>query len=104
MTRFIANYIFFNSREWRNHIVTITESGLFSDIKPLSNELANTRYVPNPICVTATPHETIRLFLNTHDRETFAQIWSKTPTHRHTSHLTVIELDFSSHIATILFQ
>ena len=54
MKRFISNYtILGNGNEVINHIVTTGDDGKLISILPFDREMANTCYVPQPLCVVA---------------------------------------------------
>jgi|GEM_PF-1558844 len=49
--RFITNYTLTPWGKLINHITTIDDAGCLSEMIPLCNELANTRYVDRPVCL-----------------------------------------------------
>ncbi|MBR1544093.1 MAG: hypothetical protein IJ626_04275 [Muribaculaceae bacterium] len=102
MTRFIANYIYYDRSEWRNHIASISPDRRHIALEPVSGELAMTRYVPNPLCITPHPEEAIRLFRQAASREAFADAWSSAPPAGDQNPLTVLELNFQNRTATPL--
>ena len=53
MKRFISNYTIMGCGcEVINHIITVDDEGKLTSILPFDREMANTCYVPEPLCVT----------------------------------------------------
>ncbi len=102
MPRFLANYIFYDRRQWRNHIASVSPNRLHISLQPASIELPNTRYVSNPLCITHDPDYALRLFSQAASREVFADAWASAPPAGDQNPLTVLELDFQNRTATPL--
>ena len=76
MKRFISNYtILASGEELINHITTVGDDGTLISIHPFDREMANTCYVPAPLCVAA-PDQKERIeeiFSTSPSREQFEQ-------------------------------
>lgn len=102
MKKFLANYTALNGNVMVNHITTISDHGTLLSIKPVTAELANVKYISQPICIISPQdlNRTLTTFISSQDIHHLAP---------HLPHINsnntpviVIELNFSTHTHHII--
>ncbi len=106
MRRYIANYTIISSRgvELINHIITVGDDGRLISIEAFDRELANTCYVPHPLCVASIKDvaNVECVFFDSGSREQFRTRLAELNLSRvcHGTPVSVLRLDFAHNMIT----